>query len=120
MKSFGLGKSCRLNLDRQVQEILKSGRRTAAGSLVLYWDAKAALPGQQQLAIRISSKIAPAFARNRVKRVLREIFRLHRREWVAGLRLLILVKKYDPAEWKKMAIMEAALQQSFSQNGILK
>ena len=117
MKSFGLGKSCRLNLDRPVQDILKNGRRAVQGPLIVYWDSKAAM-AQQQLAIRISSKLAPAVARNRVKRLLREIFRQHRHLWITGLRMVIVVREYRAQDWKKISAMEATLQQICAQKGI--
>ena len=116
MKPLGLGKSCRLNLDRQVQDLLRNGQRASGAGLTLCWDRQA--HQTQQLGIRISSRLAGAAQRNRVKRLLREIFRLHRAQWLENLRLLIIVKSYEPAAWKSFFTMEAAVLEICSQNGL--
>lgn len=117
MKQFGLGTRSRLNLDRDIEKLLKTGNRTRLSSLTIYWDCPQNATAQR-LAIRVSSKTAPSVKRNRVKRILREIFRLNRRGWNPSLQLLIVVRKYLPSDWAHISTLQTLLQNTFRDLGI--
>jgi ribonuclease P protein component len=68
-----LPKAARLRRRREFLEVQQRGRRLYAGEvLVLAQDAKGSGP---RIGITVSSKVANAVARNRVKRWVREAFR---------------------------------------------
>lgn len=71
-------RSCRLTSRQQFLEVYEKGRRVSSSSFVLF-----GLPNSRaecRLGITVTRKIGGAVRRNRVKRVLREIFRHHRDE----------------------------------------
>lgn len=69
-------RSCRLTARRQFLEVYNRGNRTVCPSFLLF-----GLPndvGHCRLGLTVSRKVGGAVARNRVKRVLRDVFRRHR------------------------------------------
>jgi ribonuclease P protein component len=76
-----------LRARRQFLEIYAKGRRVSSSSITLF-----ALPGTHEccrLGITVTRKVGGAVVRNRVKRVLRDVFRRHRTELRPGLDLVI-------------------------------
>lgn len=80
---FSLPRRLRLCGRRQFEQLFKQGRRTADRRLSVW-----ALPndlGYSRLGLVIGRKHGGAVRRNRIKRVLREAFRLSRSELPRGL-----------------------------------
>jgi ribonuclease P protein component len=48
--------------------------------------------GPTRLGVTVSRKVGPAVVRNRLKRLVREAFRLHRHELPAGLDLVVVAR----------------------------
>jgi ribonuclease P protein component len=74
-RHFTFPKSCRLVSNRQFKAVLDHGRRRADRLLVVY-----AAPndcGHPRLGISIGKPCGNAVIRNRLKRLLREVFRRH-------------------------------------------
>jgi len=65
-----------------------------------------------RLGLAVSRRAGNAVRRNRIKRMLREAFRLHRHEWPGGLDLVVMTKPHDPAtleqytRWLGEAVMK--------------
>ncbi len=68
-------KSTTLNLNSDFRRIYKSGKSCARPTLVLYARQNKGLGNR--LGITVSKKIGKAHLRNRAKRRLREVYRLH-------------------------------------------
>jgi ribonuclease P protein component len=86
--------------------VFKEGRRTAAPALVLHWrkDAQAA-----RLGLAVSRKVdRRAVGRNRIKRVLREIFRQVRPQLACGA--YVLVARPGAADSDNPALKAAFLE----------
>jgi ribonuclease P protein component len=86
-KRFGLDASRRLRRKAQFEELLREGERRSLGGYMFYIGRRAA--GAPRLGILISRRhAAAAVERNRIKRCIREAFRLEQ-ENLGGLELLI-------------------------------
>lgn len=66
--------------DREFQRLYKKGASSVRPSLVVY--ARSNRSGRNRLGFTVTTKVGKAVTRNRVRRRLREIYRLHE----AGLR----------------------------------
>ena len=80
-------RSSRLTSRRQFLEIYDRGRKVISDSFVLF-----AMPndlGRCRLGITVTRKVGTAVRRNRIKRRVREVFRLHRSSLSPGLDLVV-------------------------------
>ena len=76
MKRFGLPKSCLLTKTGEFDRVYRRGRRLHGRGFTLICMAND-LPWNR-LGISVHRKIGGAVRRNRIKRIIRETFRLHR------------------------------------------
>lgn len=81
----------RICSESEFQHLIRNGKRLFCEYFILC--AKPTSTKKRRLGISISKKIGRATARNRMKRLLREIYRLHQEEIKEGQDLLFLVKK---------------------------
>ncbi len=84
-------RSLRLTRRRQFATVYENGRRAGSSSFTLF-----ALPndvGHCRLGITATRKVGCAAERNRIKRVLRDIFRRRRGELAPGLDLVVNAKR---------------------------
>ena len=72
------------------RRIYASGKSAASGHIVLY--CKRNRFGQSRLGITASSKVGNAVIRNRVRRRLREIYRLHESEMRSGYDFVLVAR----------------------------
>jgi ribonuclease P protein component len=92
-RSFGKTRHLRLNAD--FQAVYKKGRRVSAPSLTLVW-LRQESPGPARLGLSVSRKVGKAHDRNRLKRRLREIFRLEAGILAPGHDLVLVAKPGTP------------------------
>ena len=81
----------RLRTDREFREVVRKGERVTTPHYTVYRDA----PGGElrQVGVSAGKRAGGAVARNRVKRLLREFYRLHKGAFPAGTRTAIVVRK---------------------------
>lgn len=110
-KRFRFCKNERIHLDREIQKILNSGQRVAGDFLILFWvernkekveptihSRQKELASTCRFAIRLEKGFSNAVVRNRVKRILREIFR--KEKWqIRPYTDLLLIVRSSPL-WK--------------------
>lgn len=75
--------------------------RREAGPLLVY-----ARPNEldfSRLGLSVGRRVGNAVRRNRVKRLLRETFRLNRHAWPTGYDWLIVVRPHDPVDMSRYA-----------------
>jgi len=103
-------RSCRLTSRRQFISVYEKGRRVSSSSFVLF-----GLPntcGECRLGITVTRKIGNAVRRNRIKRVLRDIFRRHRAE--LGPPIDVVVNARPPIVGAESAALEVEFLKTFA------
>ena len=82
-------KRSRLSRSGDFERVFRNGRSHAGRELVLYVFPREQA-GSQRLGLSVSRRVGGSVQRNRVKRLLREAFRLARAELPPGLDLVIV------------------------------
>ena len=102
-RSYALPKSCHLRLPSQFSTVYEAKTRDSRGPLTVY-----ALPndlGHPRLGMSVSRKVGTAVRRNRIRRLIRESFRLLQHDLPQGYDLVVVVRPHEPlilAEYQKM------------------
>ena len=103
-------RSCRLTSRRQFLEVYKRGRRASTASLTLFGIPNSV--GFSRVGLTVSRKIGGAVVRSRIKRLLREVFRLHHQELEPPMDLVINVHR--SVRGKKLQQLEEEFLVSYS------
>ncbi len=102
MQPQGLPHRCRLHLKRDFKRIISGGIKLKGHGLVLWCQfRKDAQPAR--FAVVVSRKLGPAVVRNRAKRLLREAFRLNRKNWGNGIDMIV-----SPRDISRLGNLHAA------------
>lgn len=102
-KSYTFPPSHRLRSKAEFSAVFDAKVSTLRGPLVMY-----ALPnqlGHPRMGIVIGRRVGTAVRRNRIKRLLREAFRLHQYDLPVGYDVIIVVRPHAPlilAEYQKL------------------
>jgi ribonuclease P protein component len=83
-----LGRRQRILKTVEFRAVYAGRARASDGGLVVY--ARANGTPQTRLGVSVSSRLGNAVVRNRIKRLLREAFRLRRATWPAGFDMVIV------------------------------
>jgi len=90
VKQFAFSRASRLRLKREFGAVFDAGNKTATRDLVA-WHSRGG-DEEKKIGLMVSKKTGGAVKRNRLKRLLREAFRLDRAELKEGTRLIIYPK----------------------------
>jgi len=83
----------RLHRRQDFKTVFREGRRYSAGGLTLWVYRNPHVRGRRaRLGLAISRRFGNAVRRNRLKRLLREIFRLHKMQWPPGTDMIFSAK----------------------------
>lgn len=105
------GPASRLSGQRAYEAVFAGRRRQNLGPLTLWLKANAL--GHHRLGLSVSRRVGMAVVRNRLKRRLREAFRLGHRAWPGAYDLVVVVHPHaglKPAEYGELlgnAVREA-------------
>lgn len=84
-------------------QITRRGSRLVRGPLIC--NAQISSSAKSRFGIRISRRCGNAAVRNRIKRLLRESFRLMQHDWPMAIDLIVTVKPHEPlllADYQKL------------------
>jgi ribonuclease P protein component len=86
------GRAARIKQSRDFARVRQEGQRTVCGCLIANWRA---LPADQpaRLGVVVSGKIGGAVIRSRVRRLLRETFRLHQHDLARPVELVLVARQ---------------------------
>ena len=86
-----LGRASRIKQGRDFARLRQAGQRTVLGCLIANW---LRLPGaaQSRLGVVVGRKVGGSVVRSRVKRLLRESFRLHQHDFSGPLDLVLVAR----------------------------
>ncbi len=90
MKKYGLSKACLLRKNREFERVYKQGKRLHGDGFTLIYSSNDL--GCNRLGISVHRQIKGAVKRNRVKRIIRESFRLARQEYPADADIVFAVR----------------------------
>jgi ribonuclease P protein component len=75
----GLPRSARLRREQDFRRLRESGHRKVLGTLIANWRILAE-GSRSRVGVVAGRKVGPAVVRNRAKRLLREVFRVHQHD----------------------------------------
>jgi ribonuclease P protein component len=102
-RSYTLPKSRHLRLPSEFASVYDAKVRESRGPLTVY-----TLPnelGHPRLGMSVSRKVGTAVRRNRIRRLIREAFRLLQHDLPQGYDLVVVVRPHEPlmlADYQKM------------------
>lgn len=104
MQPNGLPRLCRLHLKRDFEDIIRGGIKLQYNGVILWWRTGACSGARPaRFAVVVSRKLGPAVVRNRAKRLLREAFRLNRKNILPGTDIIV-----SPRDGSKLGSVHAA------------
>ncbi|MCQ2441615.1 MAG: ribonuclease P protein component [Oscillospiraceae bacterium] len=83
-------KTVTIKSNRDFQRLYRRGKSAAAGTLVIYWQKNR--QGDSRLGITTGTKLGKAVVRNRVRRQIREIYRLNREQLLPGRDIIVVAR----------------------------
>jgi ribonuclease P protein component len=116
-KASGFGAGARLKDGEEFQRVFKEGKKIVGRSLIL-WHRVDSVEQGPRLGLSVSSKVGGSVRRSRLKRLIRETFRLRRSELPAGLELVAYPRPGCP--WKGRADAERDLLELLRKAGHLR
>jgi ribonuclease P protein component len=87
----GFTREEKINQPQDFRRVMKLGRRLQSKNFILFFQENHA--GFHRFGMVIKKEIGPATYRNRIKRYLREFFRLHKHQIHGALDIVIMSKK---------------------------
>jgi len=111
------GRKMRLKQARDFARVRREGRRLACGCFIANWQALPA-GATTRLGVITAKKLGNAPARNRARRLLREVFRLHQHDLAQPVDLVLVAQ--PPMVGKGMAVVEEAFMTMLRKARLLK
>lgn len=107
----------KLHLQKDFQRVLKTGRRLAHPAIFIFICNRQDGSAIRRLGLITGRKLGTAVERNRLKRRLREIFRLHKQYLAPGVDVIFLPRSGAPG--LKYRTLESVVLSLLSKAGVL-
>ena len=89
--SFRFTKNGRIRQPQDFRRVMKLGRRTSSRNFILFIEESE--KKCHRLVIVVKKEIGPATFRNRMKRYIREFFRLHKHQIKGSYDIILIIRK---------------------------
>lgn len=89
MKEFGLPESSRLKLETDFKRVFEEGRKAVTRELAMWWVTGRPSKNGRRIGIVVGRRHGGAVTRNRLKRLIREAFRLNKGKLGKGTEIII-------------------------------
>lgn len=116
MKPHGYPASIRLHLKREFERVFQQGTKVVGPDVVL-WHLRREGASGTRLSVVVSSKLGTAVRRNRLKRLVRECFRLSRGK-LAGGSDIVVYPRPGMCRWKGLPEAQRSLEQVWRKAGL--
>jgi ribonuclease P protein component len=87
----GIPSNIRIKKNTDYQTVFKKGKQISGRGVILYYSKNSAQ--DTRVGIIVSKKVGNAVVRNRIKRIIREIFRLNWPDIKSGYDIIIITRK---------------------------
>ncbi|MBI9080758.1 MAG: ribonuclease P protein component [Pseudodesulfovibrio sp.] len=104
MSRLAWNKERRLLKSPEFNACYERGRKHFTRSFILFVSCRTDNQGTMSLGLTVSKKMGNAVARNRIKRVVREYFRLHQYEFELPLDIVVVPKRNLEAKQLTLAL----------------
>ena len=101
--SYGFGRELRLRGKNAFTRVHQGKLRRESGVLLVY-----AIPNElpfSRIGLAVNRRVGNAIRRNKIKRRIREAFRLHRHEWPLGYDWMVVVRPHQPQSTEAYALV---------------
>lgn len=88
---MGIPSNIRIKKNTDYQTVFKKGKQISGRGVILYYSKNSAQ--DTRVGIIVSKKVGNAVVRNRIKRIIREIFRLNWPDIKSGYDIIIITRK---------------------------
>lgn len=88
---LGLGRNKRIKQGRDFARVRREGQRAVCGCLIANWQCMP-VEAKARVGVVVSRKVGAAVERSRVRRLLRETFRLHQYELAQPVDLVLVAR----------------------------
>jgi ribonuclease P protein component len=109
----------RLSGERAFSAVFAEQVRRGSGPLVLY--ARPNTVGHHRLGLTVPRRVGSAVRRNRIKRLIREAFRLQQHELPGSYDLVVVVRPHPPAAladyMERLALAQRGLDEAWRRRG---
>ena len=93
MKKQGFSRQERMLKRSEFLECFAGGRKKHSAHFIIFYQNQKKMIDYPRIGITVSKKVGNAVRRNRLKRLLREFFRLHKAFFLPGVDYSIVVKR---------------------------
>ena len=94
-RRYGLRRYQRLRDKRAFSRVFEQGIRKSRGPIVVIGAPNSC--GYVRLGLAVGRRVGSAPVRNRIKRLIREAFRLQQHDWPVGYDLVVIARPHKPA-----------------------
>jgi ribonuclease P protein component len=89
---FDFSKKSRIALKKDFTKVLEEGSKISDNNFAVWWKVADSEKTISRLGLIVSKKVGKAVVRNRIKRLIREVFRLNKGDFIKPIDLIVYPK----------------------------